>query len=99
MDKKDIFLLTKPPQSDRGKLCLQLIEQSENPVLYLAADGVYNLLDAASLKELPLKRILACKEDLQARGVQAGEQVIVSDNFYELLVGEMMSEGSRIYTL
>ena len=99
MGKTDIFLLTKPPQSDRTKLCLQLIEQSGNPVLYLAADGVYNLLDAASLKELPLKRIVASKDDLEARSVQAGVQVIVPDNFYELLIGEMMSEGSRIYTL
>jgi len=99
MDKRDIFLLTKPPQSNRSKLCLHLIEQSENPALYLAADGVYNLLETAPLNALLIKRILACKEDLDARSVQAGEQVIVPDNFYQLLVEEMMSEGSRIYTL
>jgi tRNA 2-thiouridine synthesizing protein B len=97
MDKTDIFLLTKPPQSDRTKLCFQLIEQSDNPALYLAADGVYNLLETDSMKALPIKRILASKEDLDARSVQAREQVIVADNFYELLVEEMMSEGSRVY--
>jgi hypothetical protein len=52
--KMDIFLLTKPPHSDRARFCLQLIMQSENAVLYLAGDGVYNLL-GATLKALPSK--------------------------------------------
>ena len=98
MDKTEIFLLTKPPHSDRTKLCLHLMEYSDNGVLYLAGDGVYNLLEAASLGALPRERILACKEDLEARGVQAGERAIVPEDFYKLLVEDMISEGSRIYT-
>jgi sulfur relay protein TusB/DsrH len=74
------------------------MEQSENAVLYLAGDGVYILLDAASLKALPKERIMVCKEDLEARGVQAEGMATVPENFYELLVKDMMLEGSRIYT-
>ena len=98
MDKTEIFLLTKPPRSDRTKLCLHLMEHAENAVLYLAGDGVYNLLEAASLEALPKESIMACKEDLEARGVQVGEMATVPENFYELLVEDMISEGSRIYT-
>jgi sulfur relay protein TusB/DsrH len=98
MNTKEIFLLTKPPNSDRMRLCFQLMEHSENAVLYLAGDGVYILLDAASLKALPKQSILVCKEDLEARGVQAEGTAIVPENFYELLVEDMMLEGSRIYT-
>lgn len=98
MEKREIFLLTKPPQSDRTKLCLHLMELAEDGVLYIAGDGVYNLLEEATLGALPRERILACKEDMEARGVQAGERAIVPENFYELLVEDMISEGSRIYT-
>ena len=98
MNKKNIFLLTKPLHCDRTRLCFQLIEHSENAVLYLAGDGVYNLLDAASLKALPKECIMVCKEDLEARGVQAEGMATVPENFYELLVKDMMLEGSRIYT-
>jgi tRNA 2-thiouridine synthesizing protein B len=71
---------------------------SENAALYLAGDGVYNLLEAAFPGRSPKKRVLACKEDLEARGVQAGEGVIVPENFYELLAVDMFSKGSRIYS-
>jgi tRNA 2-thiouridine synthesizing protein B len=98
MNKKEIFLLTKPPSSDRTRLCFQLMEHSENAVLYLAGDGVYILLDAASLEALPKERILVCKEDLQARGVQVEGRASVPENFYELLVEEMILGDSRIYT-
>ena len=98
MNTKEIFLLTKPPNSDRTRACFQLMENSKNAVLYLAGDGVYILLDAASLKALPKESILVCKEDLEARGVQAEGMAIVPENFYELLVEDMMLEGSRIYT-
>ncbi len=98
MNKKEIFLLTKPPHSDRTKLCLHLLELSEDCVLYLAGDGVYNLLEEAALGALPRDAILACKEDLEARGVPAGERSTVPEKFYELLVQDMISEGSRIYT-
>lgn len=97
MDKTEIFLLTKPPHSNRTKICLQLMERSKNAVLYLAGDGVYNLLDAASLKALPRERIFTCKEDLQARGLEAGERAIVPEDFYKHLVEDMISDGSRIY--
>ena len=98
MNKIEIFLLTKPPHSERAKLCLRMTEQSKNAVLYLAGDGVYNLFDVASLRLLPKEKILACKEDLEARGLQAGEQAIVPKDFYNLLIEDMISEGNQIYT-
>ncbi len=98
MDKIDIFFLTKPPHSDRTKLCLHLMERSKNCVLFLAGDGVYNLLEVASLQALPKDRVLACKEDLEARGVQAEEKAIVPMNFYDLLVEYLVLDDSRIYT-
>ena len=108
-DIKHIFILTKTPQSERARLCLQLAKQSKNAVLYLAGDGVYNLLAgvvgpcdaptlATALADLPVDRIMACKEDLEARGVQAKDRATVPDDFYRQLVDEMMQEGSRIYT-
>ena len=102
---KHIFLLTKTPQSERARLCLQLAKQSKNAVLYLAGDGVYNLLaefigpcDAPVQADLPVDRIIANKEDLEARGVQAQDKATVPDDFYGRLVDDMMQEGSRIYT-
>lgn len=77
------------------------MELAENGVLYIAGDGVYNLLEEATLGALPREKIRACKEDLEARGVragEAGERAIVPENFYLLLVEDMISEGSRIYT-
>ena len=108
-DIKHIFLLTKTPQSERTRLCLQLAGQSKNAVLYLAGDGVFNLLaevagpcdapaQAAALSALPVDRIIASKEDLEARGVQAEDKATVPDDFYGRLVDDMMQEGSRIYT-
>lgn len=95
--RMDIFLLTKPPCSDHARLCLRLIARSENAVLYLAGDGVYNLLEKA-LEALPRDRVLACREDLEARGVQAGDNTTVPADFYERLVNDAMSKSSRIYT-
>ena len=102
-DFKHIFLLTKTPQSERARLCLQLAKQSKNAVLYLAGDGVYNLLarvvgSCDALAALPVDRIMACKEDLEARGVKAEDKANVLDDFYGRLVDDMMQEGSRIYT-
>jgi tRNA 2-thiouridine synthesizing protein B len=74
------------------------MELAENGVLYIAGDGIYNLLEEETLGALPRDRILACKEDLEARGVQAGERATILENFYELLVEDMISEGNRIYT-
>ncbi len=93
----DVFLLTKPPKSDRARICMQLLALSENAVLYLAGDGVYNLLEDAS-KVLPNERIFACKEDLEARGIQPEGIEAVPNDFYEKLLGDIMLDGSRIYT-
>jgi len=97
--KREIFLLTKPPQSDRAKLCLHLIEHlGNNATLYLAGDGVYNLLEFDLLQAVQAKIIMACKEDLEARGVRAEEGVMVPENFYLNLVKDLATEGSQIYT-
>jgi tRNA 2-thiouridine synthesizing protein B len=98
MNKKEIFLLTKLPNSDRTRLCFQLMKHSENAVLYLAGDGVYNLFEVASLRVLPKESILVCKEDLEARGVRIEGTATVPENFYELLVKDVMLESSRVYT-
>lgn len=95
--KVNVFLLTKPPHSDRARFCLQLMMRSENAVLYLAGDGVYNLLGDA-IGALPMERIFACKEDLKARGVQPGELVVIPSNFYEELVEDIMLNANRVYT-
>ncbi|MCX6677895.1 MAG: hypothetical protein NTU95_08135 [Methanothrix sp.] len=47
---------------------------------------------------VPGHRILACREDLLARGVSADGKAIVPAEFYKSLVDDMMREGSRIYT-
>jgi sulfur transfer complex TusBCD TusB component (DsrH family) len=96
-----------------GLICSGGSAGSDDVVAYLAGDGVYNLIgrdwqDSASLSEcrpgktlpslLPGNRIIACREDLLARGVPADVKATVPANFYELLVIDMMVEGSRIYT-
>jgi sulfur relay protein TusB/DsrH len=99
MDKSWIFLLTKPPHSDRAELCLHLMERlGKNASLYLAGDGVYNLLEFDLLQAMPARIIIACKKDLEARGVRAEEGVMVPENFYEHLVKDMATEGIQIYS-
>ncbi len=93
----DIFLLTKPPSSERAKLCMLLIMRSDDAILYLAGDGVYNLL-GDSLAALPKERILACREDVEARGIQAGDRAMIVDDFYERLVNNIM-HSEKLYTL
>lgn len=117
--------MTKTPQSERTRLCLRLLASlvgssgsassavSADAVVYLAGDGVYNLIDQegqdfpglAGIQQgkplpalLPGDRIIACREDLQARGVSEEGNATVPVNFYELLVNDIMKEGSRIYT-
>jgi sulfur relay protein TusB/DsrH len=99
-----IFLLTKTPHSERTGLCLLLVASSQDAVVYLAGDGVYNLMglgeDEASqalVALVPRHRILACREDLVARGVSAEGKATVPADFYEYLVDDMMREGNRIY--
>lgn len=94
---KDVFFLTRPPNHDRARLCWKLIAQSENAVLYLAGDGVYNLFCSA-IKDLPQEKILVCREDVEARGVQVEERAIVLIDFYEQMVENIMNERNRIIT-
>ncbi len=95
--KTNVFLLTKPPKTDRARMCLQLIARSENAILYLAGDGVYNLLDK-TIEAMPKERIFACKEDLEARGVQPGEIATLPNDFYEKLLEDIMLDGNMTYT-
>lgn len=91
-----VFLLTKPPNSKRTKLCIQLVERSKDAVLYLAGDGVFNLLDPF-VGALPPGSVYACKEDMEARGVQPGDSAISFVEFYEKLVEDMMVRSDRVY--
>jgi len=104
-----IFLLTKAPQSERTRLCLRLLAGSVDAMVYLAGDGVYNLLGQGGPEctsqvgktlsaLLPMDRIMACREDLAARGISADGKAAVPADFYEKLVDDMMEEGSLIYT-
>lgn len=115
-----LFLLTKTPQSERTRLCLRLVAKSPDALVYLAGDGVYNLLDKAEAGKasqsvrtaqagreddgrdlaalVPRHRIMACREDLEARSVSADGKATVPADFYENLVDDMMREGNRIYT-
>lgn len=93
----DIFLLTKSPGHDRAILCWNLIAQSESAVLYLAGDGVYNLFCSAT-KDLPRDKILVCREDIEARGVQVEERAIVLIDFYEQMVKDVMDEKNQVFT-
>jgi tRNA 2-thiouridine synthesizing protein B len=94
--KRVFFLLTKPPHSERAKLCFRLMEQSKNAVLYLAGDGIYNLM-SCSIDVLPQNSIYACKEDMDARGVQLEDAVISLDDFYEQMVNDMMLWSDQVY--
>jgi tRNA 2-thiouridine synthesizing protein B len=94
---KMIFLLTKPPQSVRAGLCRRLMEQSRDAVLYLAGDGVYNLAGEA-LSALPRERIIACREDLEARGIRSDGRAALPVDFYGALMDDIMNQNSRIYT-
>ncbi|HII80611.1 MAG TPA: sulfurtransferase complex subunit TusB [Methanosarcina sp.] len=93
----DIFLLTKTPFSPRSELCLKLISRSGNARLYLAEDGVYHLL--SGVQELIHGcTVYACKEDLEARAVNVREKVIIPDNFYSVLIEDIMEHCKRAYT-
>ena len=94
--KSMVFLLTKPPNSERAKLCIQLVERSKNAVLYLAGDGVFNLLNP-SVVALPTDSIYACKEDMDARGVPPAYTAISLVDFYEQLVEDMMVRSDKVY--
>ncbi len=93
----DVFLLTKPPKSERSELCLKLLARSERSRLYLAGDGVYHLLSQAG--EIPPScDVLACKEDVAARGVVPSGRAEVLDEFYDNLVEEVMESTGRFFS-
>jgi len=93
----DVFLLTKPPQSERSDLCLKLLARSEKSRLYLAGDGIYHLLSQAG--EIPSScEILASKEDAAARGVVPRRRAEVREDFYERVVEDVMEGDGRFFT-
>ena len=95
-EEYDVFLLTKPPFSPRSELCLKLAARSGNAKLYLLGDGVYHLL--SNIQELPGCTVYACHEDLEARAINGKEKVIIPDNFYAVLVVDMMENCRHAYT-
>ncbi len=94
--RREIFLLTKTPHNDRTELCFKMIESSGNAILYLVGDGIYNLMNS-SLEALPWTRILVCKEDMDARGVQAKGKATILTDFYEHFV-ENIGLRPHVYT-
>ncbi len=98
INEKIIVLLTKPPHSERTKLCFRMIEGSKgNCALYLAGDGVFNLL-SRSIDLLEKSCIFACKEDMDARGVQEDNAVTMLVDFYERLMEDIMVGTCKVYT-
>ncbi len=96
-EQKDVFLLTKPPLNPRSDLCLKIVSRTGNFRLYLAGDGVYHLLTGIE-ERLPECKVYACKEDLEARAITAGEKVTVPDDFYATLIHDIMENCGRGYT-
>jgi tRNA 2-thiouridine synthesizing protein B len=90
----DVFLLTKAPTEPRSELCFRLMESSENPKLYLAGDGIYHLLNMLSLSA---QEILACREDILARGLTITDDITIPEDFYGQLVEDMMESSGQVY--
>lgn len=95
-EEYDVFLLTKPPFSPRSELCLKLVSRSGNARIYLAGDGVYHLLSGT--QEVPGCTVYACQDDLEARAVNVREKVIIPDNFYSVLIEDIMGHCKHAYT-
>jgi tRNA 2-thiouridine synthesizing protein B len=95
-EEYDVFLLTKSPSNPRSELCIKLVTRSGNARIYLAGDGVYHLF--SGILELPGYTVYACQEDLKARAINVREKVIIPDNFYSVLVEDMMEHCKRTYT-
>lgn len=93
----DVFLLTRTLGEPRSDLCFELMEYSENPKLYLAGNGVFHLLNFQNLSILPVREILACREDILARGIPLMDEIIVPDDFYGRLVEDMMETADHVY--
>ncbi|MPM29236.1 hypothetical protein SDC9_75776 [bioreactor metagenome] len=95
-EEHDVFLLTKPPFSPRSELCLKLVSRSGSSRIYLAGDGVYHLL--SDIQEIPGCTVYACQEDLEARAVSVRDKVIIPENFYSVLIEDIMERCKRAYT-
>jgi tRNA 2-thiouridine synthesizing protein B len=92
----DVFILTKPPRATRSELCFKLMERSENAKLYLVGDGVYHLLSMSAL-HITTEEIMACGEDILARGLPINDDIVIPDNFYGQLVKDMMENSEKVY--
>ena len=85
-----VFILTKPPESPRARLCLELVKRSPEAVLYLVGDGVYCIW---MVEDRP--RCFACQEDMLARGVKG--KASVPEKFFDQLVDEIMERSEKVY--
>lgn len=92
----DLFLLTKPPGHPRTDLCLQLMTRAKNPRLYLAGDGVYNLLSLPGHLS-QRQRVVACQEDVLARGLGRGQGTTDGEDFYRELVDAMLGDQVKMF--
>lgn len=72
------------------------MERSENAKLYLAGDGVYHLLNTSGL-HLLADEIMACREDILARGLNLTDDIVIPDDFYGQLVKDMMENSDHVY--
>jgi sulfur relay protein TusB/DsrH len=69
------------------------MRRSQDARLYLCGDGVYCLLDDLN-GLLPSDLILACAEDVTARGISGEIAGIVLQEFYDRLIEDvLMSEN------
>jgi sulfur transfer complex TusBCD TusB component (DsrH family) len=50
------------------------------------------------MKDIQKEIVLACKKDLEARGVQVEGRAIVPVDFYEQMMKLIMDERNRIFT-
>jgi sulfur transfer complex TusBCD TusB component (DsrH family) len=50
------------------------------------------------MKDIQKERVLVCREDLEARGLQAEDRAIVPVDFYEQMVKFIMNERNRTFT-
>lgn len=94
-EKLDVFLLTKPPSNPRAKLCFKIASRSGKARIYLVGNGVYNLF--TGIEEQQEFEIYACKEDLEARAISAGEKILIPDDFYAAFIEDIMENCKHEY--
>jgi tRNA 2-thiouridine synthesizing protein B len=77
-------------------ICWKLQEASEDARIYIFGAGVYNLL--GDTIGIPSEiRIYACKEDMDARGVIAGDKTTILDDFYVAMIEDIMESNNQVY--